>query len=129
MRPDPADLSRGGRVRVKHVDVVMAVLRSVPGGGARSERRPEAAQEAGAAWLAGQGARHGFSVRGVAVGHYDAVTLPHHVGKRRGAPRLGMMDLSGEIEVTDPSVFLAAQAAGFGRAKAFGCGLMLLRRA
>ena len=33
------------------------------------------------------------------------------------------------IEVTDPPAFLARLAAGFGRAKAFGCGLMLIRRA
>lgn len=37
-------------------------------------------------------------------------------------------DLEGEIVVEDPAKFLAALARGFGRAKAFGCGLMLIRR-
>ncbi len=37
-------------------------------------------------------------------------------------------DLEGEIVIEDPAKFLAALACGFGRAKAFGCGLMLIRR-
>ncbi|MGX7703228.1 type I-E CRISPR-associated protein Cas6/Cse3/CasE [Methylobacterium sp. Gmos1] len=37
-------------------------------------------------------------------------------------------DLEGEIVVEDPAKFLAQLPRGFGRAKAFGCGLMLIRR-
>ncbi|KMO17993.1 type I-E CRISPR-associated protein Cas6/Cse3/CasE [Methylobacterium platani] len=37
-------------------------------------------------------------------------------------------DLEGEIVVEDPAKFLAQLPKGFGRAKAFGCGLMLIRR-
>jgi CRISPR system Cascade subunit CasE len=33
------------------------------------------------------------------------------------------------LQVTDPAAFLAKVASGFGPQKAFGCGLMLLRRA
>jgi CRISPR system Cascade subunit CasE len=33
------------------------------------------------------------------------------------------------LEVVSPDVFLEALARGFGKAKAFGCGLMLIRRA
>jgi hypothetical protein len=33
------------------------------------------------------------------------------------------------IEVTAPEAFMYRLLCGFGRAKAFGCGLMLLRRA
>ena len=40
----------------------------------------------------------------------------------------GVLDISGVLIVEDPVRFLAAQAAGFGRARAFGCGLMLIRR-
>ncbi|WP_408742519.1 type I-E CRISPR-associated protein Cas6/Cse3/CasE [Acetobacter peroxydans] len=43
--------------------------------------------------------------------------------------KLGILDLSGRIEITDPSLFLTQMAQGFGRAKSFGCGLMLIRRA
>jgi CRISPR system Cascade subunit CasE len=51
---------------------------------------------------------------------------------RRSARRpagISVVDLAGEIEVTDPSAFLARLPLGFGSAKAFGCGLMLIRRA
>lgn len=47
---------------------------------------------------------------------------------RRDA-RIGVLDFDGELEVLDPERFVAALAVGFGRAKAFGCGLMLIRRA
>jgi CRISPR system Cascade subunit CasE len=40
-----------------------------------------------------------------------------------------VLDFEGVLEVTDPVRFLAALANGFGRARAFGCGLMLIRRA
>jgi CRISPR system Cascade subunit CasE len=39
------------------------------------------------------------------------------------------LDLSGVLEVQDGEPFLAALLSGFGKAKAFGCGLMLIRRA
>jgi CRISPR system Cascade subunit CasE len=129
--------SPSGRVRTKHRDVVMDLLHGVPGTeaipegarGQRADRRLELAGRAAETWLDRQGGRSGFAPRSVAVEHYDAVTLPTHRGKRTGAPRLGILDLTGVIEVTDPVAFLAALASGFGRAKAFGCGLMLIRRA
>ena len=40
----------------------------------------------------------------------------------------GVMDFSGMLEVKDPARFLTQLAQGFGRARAFGCGLMLIRR-
>lgn len=39
-----------------------------------------------------------------------------------------MIDLEGVIEVTEPEAFLDRLAQGFARAKAFGCGLMLIAR-
>lgn len=57
------------------------------------------------------------------------MALPGHGGPRRGQPQFGILDLRGSLTVTEPATFLAALARGFGRAKAFGCGLMLIRRA
>lgn len=42
--------------------------------------------------------------------------------------RLGLIDYAGVLTITDPAAFLAGLAKGFGRAKAYGCGLMLIRR-
>ena len=54
--------------------------------------------------------------------------LPSHHSKRKGQPQFGILDFLGTIEVTEPDQFLEALHRGFGRAKAFGCGLMLIRR-
>jgi CRISPR system Cascade subunit CasE len=40
----------------------------------------------------------------------------------------GVVDFGGVLKVQDPPRFLVAVASGFGRARAFGCGLMLIRR-
>jgi CRISPR system Cascade subunit CasE len=42
--------------------------------------------------------------------------------------RVGVLDFEGMLVVEAPELFLASVAQGFGRAKAFGCGLMLIRR-
>lgn len=82
-----------------------------------------------AAWLARQGETAGFRLIGAETGAYSVAALPGHRGPRRRQPQFGILDMTGALEVTDPAVFLARLAQGFGRAKAFGCGLMLIRRA
>jgi CRISPR system Cascade subunit CasE len=47
---------------------------------------------------------------------------------KRVVGRLGLIDYAGVLMISDPAVFLARVAKGFGRAKAYGCGLMLIRR-
>lgn len=39
-----------------------------------------------------------------------------------------IMDFSGVLEICDPEKFLRKLLIGFGKEKAFGCGLMLIRR-
>lgn len=112
--------------RGKRHDVVMDLLRDVP----KSERarvRPEAVLTAGRAWLARQGEVHGFEPLGdVGVDGYDSVRIPRDSGK---PAVVGVLDISGVLQVRDPAGFLARLTQGFGRARAFGCGLMLIRRA
>lgn len=92
-------------------------------------------------WLAARGPRHGFSIAPspavdpeewepewrdpFRVLGYRSVRID-----RGKAPvmRIGVLDLEGEIIVEQPDAFVAAVAKGFGRAKAFGLGLMMLRR-
>ena len=38
------------------------------------------------------------------------------------------LDFSGELTVIDPAAFIVALSKGIGPAKAFGCGLLLVRR-
>jgi len=90
----------------------------------RAERRLKAAEGAAAEWLSRVGKRDGFSLQGVKLDAYRVETLP-----RSGrSAKIGVCDLRGALEVTDDERFLVRVLAGFGRAKAFGCGLMLLRR-
>lgn len=108
----------------KHRDVVMEALHPVPKA-ARAAQRDSIAQEQGARWLEGQGARAGFDVAQAGITGYRVLSPPAQ-GAR--SPRFGVIDIEAQITLTDPAAFLARLAQGFGRAKAFGCGLMLIRR-
>ena len=119
-----ATRDRKGKGRV---DVVMDALHSVPPD-ERAEARMTIADREGRAWLERQGARCSFRAEQVAVADYSVVALPWYRGKRSGQPQFGILDMTGVLTVTDPGAFLAAVASGFGRARAFGCGLMLIRR-
>jgi CRISPR system Cascade subunit CasE len=117
-------------------DVVMHALKKTRSG-ARAEQRAhelgwmedEAGRslppDAPRAWLERQGQRAGFAVLDLTVLAYAQVRLP----RRGGDVRFSAVDLEGRIGVERPEDFLAAVVNGFGKAKAFGCGLMLLRRA
>lgn len=120
------DRSRQGRDR--RVDIVMHALQGVPPE-ERAKRRMDVARGAAAEWLAAQGERAGFAAADVTVGDYSTAALPGHVGRRREQPQYGILDLSGVLTVTDPPAFIAKLGQGFGRARGFGCGLMLIRRA
>lgn len=115
--------------RGKPCDVVMDALYKVPRG-ERAEARHDAIQVAGVRWLAGQGDRCGFAMSegegaGIRVVAYRTLRVDH----AGPTARIGVVDLEGEIEVRDPASFVTALGRGFGRAKTFGCGLMLVQRA
>ncbi|WP_086441490.1 type I-E CRISPR-associated protein Cas6/Cse3/CasE [Bombella apis] len=114
----------------KRVDVVLDAIHAIPKE-ERAEKRMDLAQEAGLAWLTRQGEKAGFVPHHVSADDYHTETLPRfgNERKRSNRPDFGILDLSGQLEVTDPEAFLAQLVRGFGRAKAFGCGLMLIRRA
>jgi len=121
-----ADGRRGARF-----DVAMAALHAVPSG-TRAEVRDALAAEAGAAWLRRQGERAGFALsedEGPVVSGYRVIRIRRGGGGRGAAITLGVFDFEGVLAVTDPGAFIAAVARGFGRAKGFGLGLMLIARA
>ena len=82
--------------------------------------------QAGTGWPA-KAVRAGFVLDAdtLRVDGYDTVRIPR---SKHDAVEFGRLEFEGVAEVTDPSVFLTAVVGGFGRARAFGCGLMLLRR-
>ena len=109
----------------KH-DVVMDALHKLPAEGRAAARRTTVTT-AGAAWLARQGARGGFHAiaERLRVDGYEQHRLP----RPQGAPmRFATLEVDGVLEVIDPQAFLAKVRGGMGGARAFGCGLMLIRR-
>ncbi len=124
----------GGESRGKPADVVMNALHAVPRGHERADARARAVQEAGLRWLGAQGARNGFDVER-ADGEetpVETVVMNHRVLRvdHKGAGMtLGILDFAGTLVVREPDSLRAALFAGIGRAKAFGCGMILVKRA
>lgn len=120
--------ARGAGARAgKRDDVVMAALRTIPRH-ERAEPRKDLIRTEGLAWLRRHGAAAGFefSDGDVVVDGYDPVTIR---GEGKAALRLSVIEFDGTLTVCDAATFLARIAQGFGRGKAFGLGLMLIRRA
>lgn len=134
------DLAAGDRLRfvlranatrdrkgVGRVDVVMDALHGVPKE-ERAVQRMVLAQQAATVWMEQQGTRAGVALEALVVDDYSTVTLPVTPRDRHRQPKFGVLEMTGQLRVTDPGAFLDKLARGFGRAKAFGCGLMLIRR-
>ena len=125
---------KNGRRLSRRVDLVMDALHGTVGqtsiGSDQVSNRPglrmKIADRVAADWLAAQGRRNGFTPGRVHVEDYSVRQFSHG---RRSRITFGLLDMAGTLEVTEPDAFLAALGAGFGRARAFGCGLMLIRRA
>lgn len=115
--------SANGHEKKRHVDLVMDRL---PPRGQRAEARMDKAQQVAQEWMAKQGARNGFCLDEVSTHDYSVVAF---ASSERGKPRFGVLEMTGVLTVTEPTLLLERIASGFGRAKAFGCGLMLIRRA
>lgn len=111
--------------RGKRVDPVAHALAALPEG-ERAKHRVAVQREVAMRWLSAQGARTGFRLDHLEeIAADDWRILPR--GERKPAS-FPILDLDGRLTVEDPGLFLAALMAGFGRARAFGCGLMLIRR-
>ena len=112
--------------RQKH-DVVMHSLRHVPRGKRADERR-KVIQQAGYAWLLRQAAQAGFDVKekDLLADHYRQHRITRSNGER--SLTFSSLDFDGVLTVSSPTQLLTSIKKGFGSAKAFGCGLMLIRK-
>jgi CRISPR system Cascade subunit CasE len=112
--------------RPRRHDVVMDHLHKLDSSARAAERR-SAVDEAGRAWLDGQAQRHGFHVeKGLSVDGYHTAEI-ERLGHRPVS--FSTLDFSGILTIVQPHLFGASIGQGFGKAKGFGCGLMLIRRA
>ncbi|MCC7100207.1 MAG: type I-E CRISPR-associated protein Cas6/Cse3/CasE [Rubrivivax sp.] len=85
---------------------------------------PDLVRGACAAWLQARAPRLGVEVDAESL---RAEGYEQHRGKS-DALRFSSVDLCGRLRVADPGALRAALFEGVGHAKAFGCGLLLVRR-
>jgi CRISPR system Cascade subunit CasE len=83
----------------------------------------ELEQFAGEKWLVERAEKNGFKLLSVIAHGYQQ----HHFKRRK--IKISTLDFEGILEITDPELFKNALFKGIGSAKAFGCGLMLIKRA
>ena len=127
--PRPAGVPR----HAPRHDVVMDARRkwsmAHEGGGAGTavDAQPATAAlvyDAGFAWLERQGERHGFRVE------RDSLRIEDYRRHRmRPARAFSSLEFEGRLEVRDPPAFREALLHGIGSGRAFGCGLLVVRRA
>ncbi len=83
----------------------------------------ELVQRCGAAWLHQRSEAFGVQVDDATL---RVVGYEQHRGKH-GILRFSSPDFSGQLHVQNPAALRPALVAGVGHAKAFGCGLLLIR--
>jgi CRISPR system Cascade subunit CasE len=115
----------GNRARGQKIDVVQQAMKRVPKGASLAQRA-QATYDAGSAWLDAQGSKAGFKFTVPPV--VTAYAPASRDGQKSRIVSFSELDISGQIKVTDPAAFAAKLAVGFGSAKAYGNGLMLLSK-
>ncbi len=82
--------------------------------------------QAATVWMKKQGEKHGFEPGDCLVSNHQfhKPRKPGDTHKRH----FTSLDIQGSLEVTEPKAFLDLLRQGLGRSKAYGCGLMLVRR-
>jgi len=139
-----------GRVRSVRSDIVMDALkplggfkgpRDADGQTERAASRDQVLANVARSWVGAQGEQHGFKLvlnpaddkPYLDASNYETIQIPRMKdGKlvpRSQFAKFSVLDFAGIIEITDPMLFLTQLGKGFGKAKAFGCGLMLVKRA
>jgi CRISPR system Cascade subunit CasE len=116
----------GVTAQAKRHDVVMDRKKQL--GPDRSQTNPEIWEAAGRDWLSARAAGLGISLVPAAF-RADGYRL-HRFRRPAGgdAVRFASLDLSGVLRVEDAERLRAALFAGVGRARARGCGLLLIKR-
>jgi CRISPR system Cascade subunit CasE len=83
-------------------------------------------------WLSERGERNGFVIARDTKRNFLKFQAEgyrwHALPKKGRTAGFSSVDFEGEIGVSNPALFLDALFTGIGPAKAFGCGLMLVRR-
>lgn len=107
-------------------DVVMDRKKALREDG-RKPAQTEVVQAAIEEWFVARTSRSGFELAdtGLLTESYQQ----HRLSRGNGKPiQFSTVDCAGQLTVTNSETFLAVAMNGMGPAKAFGCGLLLIRR-
>ncbi|SFT37175.1 type I-E CRISPR-associated protein Cas6/Cse3/CasE [Halomonas saccharevitans] len=127
LRANPTVAKSVAGKRGQRADVMMAAKKPFSPEQRTSEECARAMDQAARDWLKTRAEGAGFRLPVTPeIGAYRQ----HELNKpgRRDAIQFSSVDYEGLLEVTEPERLIETLAHGLGRAKAFGCGLMLLRR-
>lgn len=78
--------------------------------------------EAASEWIEAHAAASGFSLKEMSIVGEELTRIDRTSGQ---PATFTTVDVEGVLDIVDPVAFRRASLAGFGRAKAFGCGLLL----
>jgi len=120
---NPVVSKKGVDGKSRRHDVVMQAKKdALPGARAPSA---ELVEQTCLAWLQSRAAKAGFELVGATV---DAYRQQQASKRAQGdAIKFSSVEFSGELVVRDAAVFQQTLVTGLGHAKAFGCGLMLVK--
>lgn len=131
LRVNPVITRKSENGKSRRHDIVMNAKKEMKYKELSSNERPtlsELIQTAGLKWLDERKTKYGFNFdeKTIIVERYDQ----HQAYKQanKGAIRYSSMDFTGYLKVSDADIFTKTLMTGIGPAKAFGCGLMLVRR-
>jgi CRISPR system Cascade subunit CasE len=82
-------------------------------------------QQAALNWLTRQGEQSGFSLAEISVDAYRQQLIRRE--KSRQTIQFSSVDYTGMLVVNEPSLFLQQLASGYGKSRAFGCGMMMIK--
>lgn len=114
----------------KRVDVYMeAITKNKLLDPAKQATNRELLHKAGLQWMQARAEKFGFTIQSNEVLVEGYTRLNGKQAKKGNQIQLGVIDYSGFLSVQEPEKFEKMLYEGIGPAKAFGCGLMLLKPA
>jgi CRISPR system Cascade subunit CasE len=128
--PVVARSTEGKKHSVKHDVLMDTKLKARQAGVADQKKLQSLMQNAAAKWLIEKTVIHGFAIETSTVEPcLDVYAYQQHLLRKKGNEkiRFSSVDFSGTLIVTDPEKFKDILFSGIGPAKAFGCGLMLVK--
>lgn len=125
--PVVARKTEGKKNSVKH-DVWMDAKKQAKVEGLSVEKTVQFCEMKSKEWLISQGERAGFSLSkdSILIDGYQQNRF--FKGKGKSPIRFSSIHYEGVLTVTNPKLFSTMLGEGLGKSKAFGCGLMLVRR-